>query len=98
MLTSDAVPPETYRKFLITTEYFKSQISTYKVLNVEFFPQESHLVTFRDPWETTYLFHPVCAGIVQKHVEDMAQKVSLSQLLRQSCPDQSDCGRVCSTR
>lgn len=69
------VPPEAYRQTLVNREEFKSQIKTYKVLNVEYFPQESHLVTFRDPWEATYLFHPLCMGIIQKHVEDMAQKV-----------------------
>ena len=47
----------------------------FKVLNVEFFPRESHLITFRDPWSFPILFHPACTHLVRKHMEDLAQKV-----------------------
>lgn len=49
---------------------------TFKVLNIEFFPRESHVVTFRDPWEFPVLFHPGCNNLVRKQMEDVAQKVS----------------------
>lgn len=74
-LTTCTVPPDENRNQLIKTPELKANIESYKVLNIEFFAQESHLVTFRDPWETIYLFHPMCAGLVQNHIEDIAQKV-----------------------
>lgn len=56
-------------------EVARSQIAMFRVLNVEFFPRESHLVTFRDPWSFPVLFHPACNGLVRQHMEDIAQKV-----------------------
>nr|OQO22060.1 hypothetical protein B0A51_09808 [Rachicladosporium sp. CCFEE 5018] len=53
----------------------REQIALFKVLNVEFFPRESHLVTFRDPWAFPVLFHPACNGLVRQHMEDVAQKI-----------------------
>lgn len=47
----------------------------FRVLNVEFFPRESHLVTFRDPWSFPVLYHPACSNLVKQHLEDLAQKV-----------------------
>lgn len=55
----------------------REQIALFRVLNVEFFPRESHLVTFRDPWSFPILFHPALNHLVQQHMEDMAQKVHL---------------------
>nr|POE72125.1 protein transport protein sec1 [Quercus suber] len=55
----------------------REQIALFKVLNAEFFPRESHLVTFRDPWSFPVLFHPACNGLVRQHMEDIAQKVRL---------------------
>jgi len=54
----------------------REQITTFKVLNIEFFPRESHIVTFRDPWEFPVLFHPGCNNLVRQQMEDVAQKVS----------------------
>ena len=51
------------------------QIAVMKVLNVDFFPRESHLITFRDPWSFPTLFHPACNHLVRKHLDDIAQKV-----------------------
>ncbi len=53
----------------------RDQIALFKVLNVEFFPRESHLVTFRDPWSFPLLYHPACNTLVRQHLEDLAQKV-----------------------
>ncbi|CAK3877226.1 sec1 family superfamily [Lecanosticta acicola] len=53
----------------------RSQIEQFRVLNVEFFPRESHLVTFRDPYSFPVLFHPACNSLVRQHLEDIAQKV-----------------------
>lgn len=53
----------------------REQIALFRVLNVEFFPRESHTVTFRDPWSFPILFHPACNHLVRQHMEDIAQKV-----------------------
>ncbi|KAF2483183.1 Sec1-like protein [Neohortaea acidophila] len=53
----------------------REQIAQFTTLNVEFFPRESHLVTFRDPWSFPILFHPACNHLVRQHMEDVAQKI-----------------------
>lgn len=57
------------------TPIAREQIALFKVLNVEFFPRESHLITFRDPWSFFTLYHPACNNLVKQHLEDVAQKV-----------------------
>lgn len=56
----------------------RDQIALFKVLNAEFYPRESHLVTFRDPWSFPVLFHPACNNLIRQHMEDIAQKVRIS--------------------
>ncbi|KAI0594060.1 Sec1 family protein [Biscogniauxia sp. FL1348] len=54
----------------------KQQIAGFETLSVDFFPRESHLVTFKDPWSFPILFHPACNGLIRKHMQDLAQKVT----------------------
>lgn len=51
------------------------QIVEANTLNIDFFPRESHLITFRDPWSFPMLFHPACNQLVRQHLDDLAQKV-----------------------
>ena len=44
-------------------------------LFVDFYPRESHLVTFRDPWSFPMLYHPACNALVPRHMQSLAQKV-----------------------
>ena len=53
----------------------KQQIVHASVLNVDYYPRESHLITLRDPWSFPTLFHPACNHLVRQHMEDLAQKV-----------------------
>ncbi len=53
----------------------RDHIAQLKTLNIEFFPRESHLITFRDPWSFPTLFHPACNQLVRAHMDDLAQKV-----------------------
>ena len=53
----------------------REQIAHSRVLNIDFFPKESHLVTFRDPHSFPMLFHPACNQLVRKHMDILAQKV-----------------------
>ncbi|PHH70728.1 hypothetical protein CDD80_5768 [Ophiocordyceps camponoti-rufipedis] len=45
-------------------------------LFVDFYPRESHLVTFRDPWSFPMLFHPACNPLVAKHMQVLAQRIA----------------------
>ncbi|RDA85676.1 hypothetical protein CP532_4634 [Ophiocordyceps camponoti-leonardi (nom. inval.)] len=45
-------------------------------LFVDFYPRESHLVTFRDPWSFPVLFHPACNPLVAKHMQVLAQRIA----------------------
>lgn len=68
----------TLRDRIDNSQTARSQIEQFRVLNVEFFPRESHLITFRDPYSFPVLFHPACNNLVRQHLEDIAQKVGTS--------------------
>lgn len=53
----------------------RQQIKVFNVLGVGYYPRESHVVTFRDPWSFPILYHPACNNLVKGHLEDLAQKV-----------------------
>ncbi|KAL8997438.1 MAG: hypothetical protein Q9169_003301 [Polycauliona sp. 2 TL-2023] len=53
----------------------KQQVVHASVLNVDYYPRESHLITLRDPWSFPTLFHPACNHLVRQHMEDLAQKI-----------------------
>lgn len=46
-----------------------------RIMNINFYPRESHVVTFRDPWSFPVLFHPGCNHLIKNHLQDLAQKV-----------------------
>ncbi|KAJ4153425.1 hypothetical protein LMH87_009911 [Akanthomyces muscarius] len=47
-----------------------------KTLFSDFYPRESHLVIFRDPWSFPMLYHPACNNLVPKHMQSLAQKIA----------------------
>lgn len=47
-------------------------------LPVDYFPRESHLVTFRDPWSFPILYNPDCNDLVKVHMPILARKVTSS--------------------
>ncbi|PHH74303.1 hypothetical protein CDD83_4591 [Cordyceps sp. RAO-2017] len=47
-----------------------------KTLFVDFYPRESHLITFRDPWSFPMLYHPACNALVPKHMQTLAQRIA----------------------
>lgn len=55
----------------------RDRIADFRIMNIDFYPRESHLVTFRDPWSFPVLFHPGCNNLIKKHLEGLAQKVAL---------------------
>lgn len=69
------VLPSELRAKLDQSALAREQIVRIRALNIDFFPRESHLITFRDPWSFPTLFHPACNQLVQTHMEDLAKKV-----------------------
>lgn len=65
--------PSTPRSRFYCTKNFRTGFET---LTIDFFPRESHLVTFRDPWSFPVLYHPACNNLVREHMQILAQKVS----------------------
>ncbi|KAI9752486.1 MAG: DEAH-box ATP-dependent RNA helicase prp22 [Chaenotheca gracillima] len=63
------------RNRIDSTPGAREQISGLQVLSIDFFPRESHLVTFRDPWSFPILFHPACNSLVKQHMQDISQKI-----------------------
>jgi syntaxin-binding protein 1 len=53
----------------------RSQIAKLQVLNIDYYPRQSHVVTFRDPWSFPILYHPSCNNLIRHHLADLAEKV-----------------------
>lgn len=52
-----------------------------KTLFVDFYPRESHVITFRDPWSFPMLYHPSCNALVPKHMQILAKRVCETLLI-----------------
>ncbi|KAI9893092.1 MAG: vacuolar sorting protein VPS33/slp1 [Vezdaea aestivalis] len=46
-----------------------------QTLSVNFYPRESHIVTFRDPYSFPILYHPECNNLVKDHFQALAAKI-----------------------
>ena len=74
IIWTSLLPPE-QRSRLDQSRTARECIALLKVLNIDFYPRESHLITFRDPWSFPTLFHPACNPLVRKHMDELAQKI-----------------------
>ena len=77
------------RAFLIWTsqlprhlheELFRSEsrarlIAESRSVDIEYFPRESHIITFREPWSFFALFHPSCDSLVKHHLDALTAKL-----------------------
>ncbi|KAK3487759.1 Sec1-like protein [Neurospora hispaniola] len=45
-------------------------------LLVDFFPRESHLVSFKDPYSFPILYNPSCEAVAMPHLDALAQKIA----------------------
>ncbi|KAG9254275.1 Sec1-like protein [Emericellopsis atlantica] len=50
--------------------------SSTKTLFIDFYPRESHLITFRDPWSFPVLYHRKCDSLVAAHLKTTAQRIA----------------------
>lgn len=55
----------------------QEQLAGFETLSIDYYPRESHLVVFRDPYSFPILFHPACNNLVREHLQMLAQKVAL---------------------
>ena len=60
----------------------RERIAAYETLTIDFFPRQSHLITFRDPWSFPTLYHPGCNNLVRDHLQELAIKASLQSKAR----------------
>ncbi|KAI1326292.1 Sec1-like protein [Xylariaceae sp. FL0255] len=54
----------------------RQQIAGFETLSIDFYPRESNLITFRDPWSFPILYHPACNSLIRQHMQDLAQKIT----------------------
>ncbi|KIV99203.1 uncharacterized protein PV09_09067 [Verruconis gallopava] len=74
LLWTSIVPP-VLRQRIDRSQIAQSQVADFRVINIEYYPRESQLVTFRDPWSFPKLYHPACSNLVPQTIADIAQKV-----------------------
>ena len=83
-LTCTVLPPH-LKERIDRSQMAREQIRSFRTVHLDFHPQESHLVTFKDPWSFPILYHPECNNLVVKHMEDIAEKVSSPTELAALC-------------
>jgi syntaxin-binding protein 1 len=74
------------RRRIDSSRQAQEQLAGFETLSIDYFPRESHLITFRDPWSFPILYHPACNNLVIDHMQLLAQKVG-SPLVSQSTMD-----------
>lgn len=74
LLFTSVLPPP-LRQRLYSTPGAKEYIVDYRVLPIDYYPRESHLITFRDPWSFPIFYHPACDVLVRPHMETVARKI-----------------------
>jgi hypothetical protein len=63
------------RRRIDASRQAQEQLAGFETLSIDYFPRESHLITFRDPWSFPILYHPACNNLVRDHMQILAQKV-----------------------
>lgn len=67
--------PRQLHEELFRSETRRQLIADSKSVDVDFYPRESHLITFREPWSFYALFHPACDSMVKAHLDAMTAKI-----------------------
>ncbi|KAI6247762.1 hypothetical protein HI914_03914 [Erysiphe necator] len=67
--------PQMHRR-INTSRQAKAQLAGFETISIDYFPQESQLITFRDPWSFPILYHPACNNLVREHLQSLAQKIT----------------------
>ncbi|KAH8696119.1 Sec1 family superfamily [Talaromyces proteolyticus] len=70
-----AILDQQQRSRLDRSQIARDLIVSTRTLNVDFYPRESQVVTFRDPWSFPVLFHPACNNLIREHLEGLSRKI-----------------------
>ncbi|CAO2654762.1 Nn.00g114950.m01.CDS01 [Neocucurbitaria sp. VM-36] len=75
LIWTSLLPPQ-LKERIDRSQMAREQIRSFRTVHLDYHPQESHLVTFRDPWSFPTLYHPECNNLVVRHMEDIAEKIT----------------------
>lgn len=84
-LTPYTVLPPQQKERIDRSQMAREQIRSFRTVHLDYHPQESHLVTFKDPWSFPTLYHPECNNLVVRHMEEIAEKVHVARVASQDC-------------
>jgi hypothetical protein len=77
LIWTTLLPPH-LKERIDRSQMAREQIRSFRTVHLDFHPQESHLITFKDPWSFPILYHPECNNLVVRHMEDIAERVGAS--------------------
>lgn len=60
---------------IFSSEQRRQVIASTRDLNIDFFPRESNIVTFRAPWSFHILYNPQCDSLIKTHLDTLTQKI-----------------------
>jgi len=60
---------------LFSSEPRRQLIANTKDLNIDFFPRESHVITFKADWSFHILYNPQCDQLIKSHLNTLTQKI-----------------------
>ncbi|KAK5098390.1 syntaxin binding protein 1 [Lithohypha guttulata] len=60
---------------LFNAESRRQLIASTRDLNIDFYPRESHVVTFRADWSFHVLYNPHCDSMIKAHLDSLTQKI-----------------------
>ncbi|KAL6710234.1 syntaxin binding protein 1 [Coniothyrium glycines] len=75
LIWTTLLPPQ-LKERIDRSQMAREQIRSFRTVHLDYHPQESHLVTFKDPWSFPILFHPECNNLVVRHMEEIAEKIT----------------------
>jgi len=68
--------PPSLKERIDRSQMAREQIRSFTTVHLDYHPQESHLVTFKDPWSFPMLYHPDCNNLVVRHMQEIAEKIT----------------------
>lgn len=60
---------------IFNSEPRRQLIASTRDLNIDFYPRESNVVTFRAPWSFHILYNPQCDSLIKSHLDSLTQKI-----------------------
>lgn len=97
LLWTTLLDPEMRRR-IDNSQSWQACAGGFDTLSIDYYPCESHLITFRDSSTFPILYHPACNNLVRDHMQLLAQKVLVLSLSRNPTLTIADHGRLCDAR